>query len=511
MSESIKTGVLYCRVSSKEQVEGTSLDMQERLCREYATKLGISEPKVFIDRGESAKTSDRPEFLKAISLCSNKKKPINYFIVYKLDRFARNQENHVQVQAILRKFGTELKSVTEPIDDTPFGKAMEGIMSVFAELDNNVRKERSTSGMAEQLKKGIWTWSAPIGFYRPYSGSNIEPHPQDSVYIKLLFEEYATGKYSYRSLAKFMEKRGFRTRNGKKPFPQLMERIIKNPIYCGVIDVWGMRIKASFEIISEDLFNQCQARYKRRSKTRERMTGNPDFPLRRAVCPNCNMSITGSYSTGRKGIKYPYYHHHKQNCSNAKFIPKETFEQLFTEYLGEITPNSKFEKTFKAVMIDIWYSNYKRFNEQNVEINKEVEALEQERLKVFELYRANKFNDDEFTEQKELINQKIYQKRQLLQDGHIEEFNMEESLDYCFRFVRATTKTWLRLPYPNNVRFQNMIFDEKMTFDGQKFGTAKLSSVYAINKESNGNKSQLVRPVGFEPTTISLRGSCSTN
>ena len=65
-------------------------------------------------------------------------------------------------------------------------------------------------------------------------------------------------------------------------------------------------------------------------------------------------------------------------------------------------------------------------------------------------------------------------------------------LDYCFKFVRDTAKTWLRLPYLNKVRFQNMIFDEKAFFNGKKFGTTKLANVYAINQESGGKKSQMV-------------------
>lgn len=507
-----KTGIIYCRVSSLEQVEGTSLEMQERLCREYASKLGIQEPKVFIDKGEPAKTANRPEFMKAIALCSNKKKPINFFIVYKLDRFARNQDDHVTVRATLRKFGTELKSVTEPINDTPIGRAMEGVLSVFAELDNNVRSERSTSGMMEQLKKGIWVWQAPIGYYRPYQGSNIAPEPHNLPLIRLMFEEYAKGKHSFRSLAKFMGERGLRMRNGKPPQQQLIERIIKNPIYAGIIDKWDIKIKGSFEaIVSEDLFYQCQKKKSDRSRSVERISANPNFPLRRAVCPECKTSITGSYSTGRKGVRYPYYHHHRQNCKNARFIPKETFEQLFVEYLNEITPSKKYEKWFKAIMTDIWQSNYKRFNEQNVQISREVDSLEQERLKVFDLYKADKFTDDEFQEQKDLINQRINQKRQVLQESHIEEFNMEESLDYCFKFVRSTAKTWLHLPYLNRVRFQNMIFDEKPFFNGEKFGTTRLANVYAINKESGGKKSQMVRPPGLEPGTNCLRGSCSTN
>ena len=89
-----KRGIIYCRVSSIEQVDGTSLESQERVCKEYAERLGIEVLEVFVDKGESAKTADRPQFLKAISMCSQKKHKVDSFIVYKLDRFARNQSDH---------------------------------------------------------------------------------------------------------------------------------------------------------------------------------------------------------------------------------------------------------------------------------------------------------------------------------------------------------------------------------------------------------------------------------
>src|SRR5713226_401603 len=114
---SYKTGILYCRVYSKEQIENTSLESQERDCREYATKNNILILDVYVDKGESAMTADRTEFIKAISFCTNKKNKVDYFIVYKLDRFARNQDDHVMVRAKLKHSGTELRSVTEPIDD----------------------------------------------------------------------------------------------------------------------------------------------------------------------------------------------------------------------------------------------------------------------------------------------------------------------------------------------------------------------------------------------------------
>src|SRR3989338_8783057 len=107
-----KTGIIYCRVSSVEQVDGTSLDSQESQCRDFANREGIEVLQIFIEKGESAKTADRTEFKKAITLCSSKKSKIDYFIVYKLDRFARNQGDHAVVTAGLRRYGTVLRSVT---------------------------------------------------------------------------------------------------------------------------------------------------------------------------------------------------------------------------------------------------------------------------------------------------------------------------------------------------------------------------------------------------------------
>ncbi len=455
-------GIIYCRVSSKEQVEGTSLDMQERVCREWAGKRGIEVLGVFVDKGESAKTANRPEFLKAIGFCSKKKNSVNFFIVYKVDRFARNQNDHVTVREVLKRVGTELRSVTEPINEEPMGKAMEGMMSVFAELDNNLRAERCKNGMMERVKEGVWVWPAPIGYYRPRKGGNIAPDPTTKDYITLIFQEWAKGTHTYRSLAQFMAERGFRTHHGRKPFSQFIESIIRNEVYCGYINSWGMRVKGTgtFEpIVSEELFLRCQ--HKNKTLMGPRKTGNPDFPLRRTICLGCMGSLTASYSHGNGGA-YPYYHHHAHhNCSLARFIPKETFEQLFLKYLHGISPDKKYEKWFKAIMLDIWQSNFKKFDEMNGTVQKEIGQLEQERQKIFEAQRRSVYSDEEFLEQKNLINQRINEKTQLLVDNRIEEFNMDEALTYCFNFVRDSAKTWLRLKYEPRIRFQKNICPEK--------------------------------------------------
>lgn len=499
-----KRGIIYCRVSSKEQVDNTSLESQERFCREYARRNNIEiNIPAFVDRGESAKTADRPEFQRAIAFCSDKKNKISVFLVYKLDRFARNQEDHVSVRTVLKRYGVDLRSASEPIADNPIGKALEGVLSVFAEFDNNVRTERTRSGMRERLKQGVWTLGAPVGYHRPVRGSNIAPDPLKANYIRLAFEEYAKNRPSYKVLAKFLADRGFRTTHDKKPCAQLIEKILKNPLYCGIMKVgdWG-EFEGNFEaLISKELFFECQGGIGRRPKLEKRKSKHPDFPLKGCPCDLCLKPLTASYSRGRGG-RYPYYHHQKQDCPKSKFISKLKLEKAFIKFLTEVSPTIKYEKAFRAIMIDIWQSNYKKFDEMNGTVRRDLERLEEERQKVFELHRSGRYNDDEFLEQKNFINERIYAKRTLLEENHVEEFNMEEALDYCFNFIRNSAKTWERLEYEQKLRFQNQIFEEKPKFDGEKFGTPKLSTVYAISKQYRGKKSQLAAPTGFEPVFL---------
>lgn len=495
MTDNSKNGIIYCRVSSVEQVDGTSLESQERVCREYAKREGINILNVYIEKGESAKTAERTEFMKAIAFCSTKKNNVSFFIVYKLDRFSRNQADHVAIRQSLKQYNTELRSVTEPINETPMGKMMEGILSTFAEFDNNVRTERSVNGMRERLKQGIWVWQAPLGYCRLLKGANLSPDPVLAKYIQLAFTEYAKGTYTYESLSNFLNSRGFVSRQGNNMSLTVLEKILKNPIYCGIIKVWDMEYQGKFEpLISEELFYQCQGR-KQKGRRVPHLKNNNNFPLRKfVVCESCNQSITGSTSTGCSGNKYSYYHHHKQNCSNAKSIPKEHFEQMFVEYLDEINPSLEYEEVFKNIMLDIWKSNYKTFDQNNEQLRKEINTLENQRQRVFELHQKGIYSDSEFVDQKNNINSKIRDKEKLIHDKRADELNMDESLEYCFSFIRVTSKTWLNLKDKpeKRLQFQKLIFEDNLYFSGDKFGTPKLTPIYSLYQQYLVDPSSLV-------------------
>jgi hypothetical protein len=154
--------------------------------------------------------------------------------------------------------------------------------------------------------------------------------------------------------------------------------------------------------------------------------------------------MTGSKSTGRHGKKYPYYHHHKQTCDHAKFIPKESFEQMFVEYLHEINPSVAYEKLFKVIVLDIWKNNYKKYDDQNERVRGEMKTLEAQRQKVFDMHRDGVYSNTEFLEQKDLISKKISEKSLMIKNTTDKSFDMDAALTYCFSFVRDTAGWWLK-------------------------------------------------------------------
>ena|GEM_PF-5592563 len=146
-------------------------------------------------------------------------------------------------------------------------------------------------------------------------------------------------------------------------------------------------------------------------------------------------------------------------------------------------------------------NDYKKLDAENECVRRQIKGLEEERQKVFNAHRDGLYTPEEFLEQKDRINRLIAQKMSLLEEKHVEEFDMDQALDFCFRFVRNTAKTWTELSSApeQQIRFQNHLFPEKLTFDGERFGTAKLTPIYELNQQSGADSSKLVTPRGIEP------------
>src|SRR5262249_22472283 len=183
--------VLYCRVSDPRQAENLSLPTQEATCRQYCERHGYEVARIFVDAGEDAKTANRTEFQALLTYCRERKHQIHAMVVYSLNRFSRNQADHHAVAALLRGMGISLRSATEPIDDTPAGKFMEGVLSAVAQFDNDVRSARVRDGMRASRERGRFVHVAPLGYInaaRRKNGPSLVIDPVRGPLVRQAFE-----------------------------------------------------------------------------------------------------------------------------------------------------------------------------------------------------------------------------------------------------------------------------------------------------------------------------------
>lgn len=144
---------------------------------------------MFVEEGESAKTTNRPEFQKLLLYCRENRKRIGFVIVHSLSRFSRHVTDHHQIRALLSSFGIKLRSATESIDETATGHFMESMFAAVAEYDNRTKAERTVVGMMAAAEQGRWPFPPPVG-YRIVSTptqSQMEPDPKAPL-VRMAFE-----------------------------------------------------------------------------------------------------------------------------------------------------------------------------------------------------------------------------------------------------------------------------------------------------------------------------------
>ncbi len=156
--------VIYTRVSGAKQLDGLSLETQLKGNEEYANRHKLNVRERFGGTYESAATDERKEFQRMIKYIKTTKHRISKILVYSLERFSRS-ENSIWLSGQLRKLGTEVVSVTQPIDTTnPAGIMQQKMLFLFGEFDNQLRRQKSMAGVKERLLKGEWCTKPPVGY-----------------------------------------------------------------------------------------------------------------------------------------------------------------------------------------------------------------------------------------------------------------------------------------------------------------------------------------------------------
>ena len=133
---------LYARVSSERQDVDLPVSAQLRALRDFAEKNGRVAVCEYVDEAMSGRIANRPKFREMLDATKGPNPPFQEILVWKLSRFTRKREDAVILKAMLRRCGIKVISITEPADDSPMDKMIEGIIEGIIEVIDEFYSQR---------------------------------------------------------------------------------------------------------------------------------------------------------------------------------------------------------------------------------------------------------------------------------------------------------------------------------------------------------------------------------
>ena len=363
----------YGRVSTDDEEQKTSYEAQIG----YYTEKINQNPEwqmagIFADEGISGtQAKKRPEFLKMIRLCRQRK--IDIILTKSLSRFARNTVDSLGYIRELRALGIAVISEKENINTlTAESEMLITIMSCFAQAESESISKNVSWGVRQSFKNGnVPMQYARLLGYRKGHGGNAEIIPEEAEVVKEIYRCYLDGM-SMNLIADRLNEKGLTTKGGSSPYRKtVVQRILTNEKYTGdallqktyVTDCITKKtrknngelpmylVKNHHEpIISRTDFNRVQEEMARRSAKRTiadklTKTGQGKYSAKYAlsellICGECGehyRRVTWT-AKGFKEIKWrcvSRIQYGKKKCHSSPTVDEQAFHRAIVSAINE--------------------------------------------------------------------------------------------------------------------------------------------------------------------------------
>ena len=506
----MKRAIIYLRISSDKQIDNTSLETQEKISRAYCETEGYEIVDVISKEAVSAKETNIRRVAELLEFAKAREGKFDILVVFKLDRFARNQEQHHWLRGQFMRLSIILRSATERIDETPSGRLVEGVLAAVNEYDNAVRKERAKIGIWRRIDEGLWCWQPPTGYFRPkVIGVRLSVCEWDLTCCQAIidiFTLFSTGAYTQAQLASLFYKRKLKDYKGTTLnfSQQYINKILNNRFYTGLLTTQeGKLIQGKHKpLIAIDLWEKCQSvlHSKSNNTINKRLYNNPDFTLRRfTICDACKKPITASWAKGNGG-RYAYYYCANKLCKRyGKMIPKNIFEDKFCEYLKQVKPKEEFISFFEKVFFKRYEERIKEIKGDYMRKLDQVKKLEKEMQWLIEKGKKGIISDTLLEIQLKDAEQAITLAKIGLSDIHEEELDINSLLNYATAFIRTIDLVWYDGLPDARTKYQRLVFPEGVIFNGDEFSNQRLGLPFNLINDIATKNSIDVRMRGVEP------------
>lgn len=298
----MRRAALYIRVSTLEQAqEGYSVGEQKERLIAYCKAQDWLIADIYVDGGYTGSNLKRPGIQKLIAETDK----FDLVLVYKLDRLSRSQRDTLYlIEEIFRPNDVDFVSMQESFDtSSPFGKAMIGLLAVFAQLEREQIKERTWMGRVARAKTGLHHGGGNIPTGYDYVDGKLVVNPYEAEQVRKIYEWYLGGA-SLKTITDRLHEQGYTNRYSSYNSWTSVRNILGNETYVGRIHFGDVLVEHAHEaIITEEQFNAAQIlRGKRQEQYGSHAFQSKHLLTGMLFCGNCG----GRYYLRNSG-KYSYY------------------------------------------------------------------------------------------------------------------------------------------------------------------------------------------------------------
>ena len=506
---------VYClyRVSTLGQVEKDDIPMQKQNCREFVQQqTGWEIVKEFSEKGVSgfkvsAKDRDAIQEIQRDALQNR----FDVLLVFMFDRLGRREDETPFVVEWFVKNGIEVWSAKEGQQrfDTHVDKLLNYIRYWQASGESIKTSVRTKTRMEQLTQEGYFTGGGvPFGYRLEHQGrtnkrnqdvGDLVVEPDEAEIVKLIFQKYLYEGYGAQRLCRYLAEQGITNRKGRNIPTTTINRIIKNPIYTGVIrnGECQSEVLTDLQIIDVETFEKAQQMMEKRA------THHNDVPLNtkgrsllvgNVYCGHCGGRLTLTTS-GRKRVRKDgtilretraryqchYNIRHPGECDGQSGYGVDKLDKLVDQIiriqLGRIQnapPQELIEKQ-QAKELELIKSKLKLLNDQYRQKQREYQDLRAETIKVVQ--GTSRLNVDLLNS---LVDETSDQIKQLEQQIQATTTELEETLRDASQVLQEYDQLigWAEM-------YDNCTFETKKMIVAQFVKAVRVRRDYEIDIEFN--------------------------
>ena len=330
---------------------------------------------------------------------------VDYVIVHKLDRLARNRADDVEITRAFDEAGVRLVSTSENIDQTPGGMLLHGIMSSIAEFYSRNLASEVVKGLSEKARAGGTIGRAPLGYLnrqgRDSQGREarwVDIDPVRGPLITQAFTEYATDRWTLSTLTDHLTAHGLTTvPTPSRPSHPLghtkLLAILRNPYYRGIVTYQGVHYPGTHQpLIDEATWQRVQTVLSQhRHGERQRIHNHH---LKTTVrCGQCGGRLIIHHAKARNGHIYPYFvcsyrQRHRDQCSFKAVLIDDVDARIADLYRHiHITPDER-RTIEKYLRLDLDHI-YARQHTHTQKLTTQARTLKAQQAKLLEAHYAD--------------------------------------------------------------------------------------------------------------------------